>query len=111
MAAITYPHIEFDQNGTPIVEGTRFKVIQIAMDRLFYDWNAEQIQRQHPSLTLAQIHAALTYYYDHQTEMDAEIERREKEADTIRNEMESDPAYRARRDALRRKIREAEQRA
>jgi uncharacterized protein (DUF433 family) len=28
---------------------------------------------QHPGLSLAQIHAALTYYYDHQSEMDAEI--------------------------------------
>jgi hypothetical protein len=35
----------------------------------------EEISFQHPHLSLAQIHAALSYYYDHQQEIDAYIER------------------------------------
>ena len=36
----------------------------------------EEIYDQHKSyLSLAQIHASLAYYYDHQEELDAEIER------------------------------------
>ena len=31
---------------------------------------------QYPHLSLAQIHAALSYYYENQGELDAEIERR-----------------------------------
>jgi hypothetical protein len=30
---------------------------------------------QYPHLLLAQIHAALAYYYDHQTELEAEIHK------------------------------------
>ena len=31
-----------------------------------YGWDAGEAHAQHPSLTLAQIHSALAYYYDHQ---------------------------------------------
>ena len=31
---------------------------------------------QYPHLSLAQIHAALAYYYEHQGELDADIQRR-----------------------------------
>jgi len=48
------------------------------MDKYAHGWTAEEIQEQHPHLSLAQIHAALAYYYDHKAEMDAEIEREEQ---------------------------------
>lgn len=38
---------------------------------------------QYPHLSLAQIHAALAYYYDHQTELDAEIQRRRQEVNAL----------------------------
>jgi transposase len=34
---------------------------------------------------MAEIHAALTYYYDHKAEMDAEIERLDREFDAMRH--------------------------
>jgi len=37
------------------------------------------MQQAWPHLTLAQIHAALSYYYDHKAEFDAQIERGLKE--------------------------------
>ena len=43
------------------------------MDRLAHHWDADEIQRQHPHLTLGQIHSCLAYYYDHQ-EIDSIIE-------------------------------------
>lgn len=33
----------------------------------------EEIHFQHPRLSLAQIHGALTYYYEHQADLDARI--------------------------------------
>ena len=48
-----------------------------------HGWDAEEIQAQHSHLTLAQIHAALSYYYDHQSEMDAEIERDQREDEAL----------------------------
>lgn len=69
----SYPHIMVSDTGTPTVTGTTTKVIEVALDRIAYHWDADEIQRQHPHLSLAQIHAALAYYYDHQSELDAAI--------------------------------------
>jgi uncharacterized protein (DUF433 family) len=59
-----------------MVSGTTTKVVEIVQDHLAHHWHAEDIQRQYPQLSLAQIHAAMTYYYDHQPEIDQEIDRR-----------------------------------
>jgi uncharacterized protein (DUF433 family) len=84
MSTIIYPHIEFTPDGVPLVEGTMTKVIEIALDRLAHHWDADEIQRQHPHLSLAQIHAVLTYYYDHQTELDAQIQSQLQEVEGIK---------------------------
>jgi uncharacterized protein (DUF433 family) len=59
-----------------MLTGTRIKVVEIALDHLAYGWDAAEIQRQFPQLSLGQIHSALAYYCDHKAEMDAEIQRR-----------------------------------
>ena len=74
MSTVSYPHIELHQNGTLYVAGTPFKVRQIALDHVAYGWGPAEIQREHPQLTLGQIHAALGYYYDHKEEFDREME-------------------------------------
>ena len=51
------------------------------MDYLAYGWSADEISRQHPHLTLAEVHAAMGYYYDHQQEIDAEISAELEEVD------------------------------
>ena len=43
-----------------------------------------QIHASYPYLSMAQIHAALAYYYDHQTEMDAQITRENEEVRALR---------------------------
>ena len=42
-------------------------------DHLSNGWSAEEIARQYPHLTLAEIHAALGYHYVHREEIDAEL--------------------------------------
>jgi len=44
------------------------------MDYLAHGWSAEEMCRQHPFLTPAEAHAAMAYYFDHQDEIDQEIE-------------------------------------
>ena len=39
------------------------KVTEVVLDKIAYGWSPEEIHFQHPHLSLAQIHAALTYYY------------------------------------------------
>jgi len=81
MPAIAYPHIEITPQGVPLLPGTTIKVVEVVMDRLAHHWDADEIQRQHPHLGLAQIHSALAYYYDHQIEVDKDIDRRLRESD------------------------------
>jgi len=45
----------------------------LAQDYLGRGWSAEEIVRQYPYLNLSEIHAALAYYHDHESEIDAEI--------------------------------------
>src|SRR5271157_4956055 len=53
----------------------------------------EEIHREHPHLSLAQIHSAFAYYYENQEKMDGEIDRREHEAEEIARQA-ADPALR-----------------
>ena len=74
MATLHYPHIDVSHAGVPYIAGTQTKVVEVVLDRLAYHWDADEIRRQHPHLSLAQIHSALAYYYDHQEKMDGEID-------------------------------------
>jgi uncharacterized protein (DUF433 family) len=73
-ATNSYPHIEQRPDGKLWLIGTQTKVLEIALDRLAHHWDADEIQRQHPHLTLGQIHSCLAYYHDHQEEMDQLID-------------------------------------
>jgi uncharacterized protein (DUF433 family) len=73
-----------DDEGRVWIEGINTKVIQVAIDKYAHGWSAEEIQAQHPHLSLAQIHAALSYYYDHQAEIDREIEHIIREDEVLR---------------------------
>src|SRR5215510_3898327 len=80
--AIAYPHI-IKKNGQParLENHPRVRVAQIVMDYLAYGWSADEIHRQHPHLALAEVHAAMGYYYDNQAEIDAEIRAELEEVD------------------------------
>ena len=58
------------KGGSPVIVGTRTKVIDIAIRYEFGGMTPDQIIEQFPHLTLAQIHDALSYYYEHKSELD-----------------------------------------
>ena len=91
MSDSNYPHIEFGADGVPVLSGTRTKVVEIVLDRLAHSWDAEEIRRQHPALSLAQIHSALAYYYDHQDEIDRDIDRRLQLVNGIKTDIGDSP--------------------
>ena len=97
MATVVSGHIVSDDKGVARIEGTTTKVIDVVQDYLSWGWTPDIIHRQYPYLSLAQIHAAFVHYYDHQTELDAEIDRREKYADQMASQASDSP--------LRRKLR------
>jgi uncharacterized protein (DUF433 family) len=84
MSTVTSPHIEINSDGVPIISGTTTKVIEIVQDHQAHHWHAEDICRQYPYLSLAQVHAALTYYYDHEQEMEQDIDRRRRRVADIK---------------------------
>ena len=59
--------------GKPRIEGTRMKVQHIALEYVYMGLNVDQICKSHPHITRGQIHAALSYYYDHQDEIEKDI--------------------------------------
>lgn len=71
-----YEHIVLVDEKVPVISGTDMKVIELVLDKLAYGWSPEELQFQHPELTLGQIHSALAYYWDHQEELDRDIEGR-----------------------------------
>ena len=73
MSETGYKYIVKDENicfGKPRIEGTRMAVKFIVSDHLHWGMSADEICHAHPGITVAQVHAALTYYYDHKGEMD-----------------------------------------
>ncbi len=91
MAMVSMEHIDVDGNGIARIAGKRTKVIQIVMDKMANGWSPEDIQAQYPHLSLAQIHAAFAYYYDHKAELDAQIEQDLKEAEALRAQAGESP--------------------
>jgi uncharacterized protein (DUF433 family) len=75
------------------IDDTNVKVIEAVLDRLAYGWSPEEIHLQHPHLSMAQIHAAQAYYYDHQTELDDEIARQEDHIRALREQAADSPLF------------------
>ena len=83
MSNVLTAHIEIDERGVAWIDDTNVKVIEVAIDKLAHGSSPEEMHFQYPHLSLAQIHAALAYYYDHQAELDSEIRARRAEADDL----------------------------
>ncbi len=49
----------------------------------------EEIAQQYPPLPLADIYAVIGYYLHHQPEVEADLERRQREAEVLRREVEA----------------------
>ncbi len=84
MVAVLNSLIEIDEKGVPWISGANTKVVEVVLDKIAYGWSPEEMHRQHPHLSMAQIHAALSYYYEHQAEVDADIERRNRYVEEMR---------------------------
>ena len=83
MLATAETHIQLDDKGVAWIDDTKVKVIEVVLDKLAHCSSPEEMHFQYPHLSLAQIHAALAYYYDHQAELDAEIQQRWQEVNDL----------------------------
>ncbi|MEX0713774.1 MAG: DUF433 domain-containing protein [Pirellulales bacterium] len=55
--------------GRPRIAGTRIRVQDIVADHDHHGLSPEEIAREYPHITLAQVYAALAYYFDHRDEI------------------------------------------
>jgi len=94
MLTVATAHIYLDDRGVAWIDDTNVKVIEVVLDRLAYGLSPEETHFQHPYLSLAQIHAALSYYYDHQDELDVEIERQLREVEALAAQVSDSPVRR-----------------
>jgi uncharacterized protein (DUF433 family) len=84
-------HIVMGEDRVARIAGSRSRVIDVALDQKAHGMTPEQIRQEYPHLSLAQIHAALAFYYDHQRELDAEIARRLHKVSEIQKELGDAP--------------------
>src|SRR2546423_12100477 len=79
-------YIQRDERGVSWIAESNTKVIEVAMDHAAYGWDAEEIHAAHPHLSLAAIHAALSYYHDHKAQLDQQMQRQLEEHRRLRSE-------------------------
>lgn len=71
---LTYPHIVKEPDKPARLDShPRTRVAMIVADYLWRGWSAEEIARQYPYLKLGEVHAAMTYYFDHRDEIEEEL--------------------------------------
>ena len=69
-------HIEIRSDkcgGKPCIAGTRIRVWDIYVLHERLGKTPDEILADYPELSLADVHAALAYYFDHQAEIDAQM--------------------------------------
>ena len=86
MATTTvYSHITKDPQvcgGKACVDGTRIRVLDLVC-LLRQRLSPQDMLGAYPSLNLAQVYAALSYYHENAQEIDADLERDREAADRI----------------------------
>jgi uncharacterized protein (DUF433 family) len=60
--------------GKAHIAGHRIKVQHVAVWHERQGKGPDEIVAEHPGVTLADVHAALTYYYDHRQQIDVDIQ-------------------------------------
>ena len=75
--------------GKPRISGHRIRVQDVAIWHERLGYSIEEIIAHYPQLTLAEVHAALAYYYDHRDEIQHDIEEAEAFVERMKRETPS----------------------
>jgi len=72
--------------GRACIAGHRVRVLDIVIWHEHQGLPPDEIVSQVPSITLADVHAALAYYYDHREEIQEEIRGERADAEQFRRD-------------------------
>lgn len=75
--------------GSPIIDGTRTRVVDIAIEYEMLARSPDEIISSHPYLNLSQVHDALSYYYENRDELDQKIERDQEVVEQLKKAFSS----------------------
>jgi uncharacterized protein (DUF433 family) len=93
---VSTEHIAIDERGQAKLVGHRIKVKHIVALKQAHGYTAEQLQAEaYPHLGLNQIYAALSYYHDHQAEIDQQIKEDDLEYERQLERQRNDPDFQA----------------
>lgn len=70
--------------GRPRIDGHRIQVEDIAVWHERMGMSPDEIVSDFPSITLADVHAALAYYYENRERIDADIEAAKRYAEELK---------------------------
>lgn len=70
--------------GKPRIDGHRIRVSDIVVWHEKMGWSPDEIVDQFPGLTLADVYAALAYYFDHRAEIEDEFAREAKLVEKVK---------------------------
>ncbi len=76
-------------SGSPVLEGTRTRVIDIAIEYTMLGRSPDEIIDAHPYLDLARVHDALSYYYERQEKLDVKIQTRIQDIEELKAKIQS----------------------
>ncbi len=79
-----YEHVVLNEKKQLVIKGTRIKLLQLVLDKIAYGWSPEELQFQHPELTLGQVYSGLAYYADHQEELEQQIQEQLEQIEKLR---------------------------
>lgn len=80
---VRHPHIVSRKGycgGSPVIAGTKFPVRSVVRYVLRQGMTPEELVAEFPHLSLAQVYDALSYYYDHQKEVDRDLTENAEDA-------------------------------
>jgi len=75
---MNHPYVVIDRKicgGSPVIKGTRTRVVDIAIEYEYLNRTPDDIISAHPHLKLEQVHDALSYYYENRNELDEKIKK------------------------------------
>jgi uncharacterized protein (DUF433 family) len=72
--------------GKPCIDGHRLRVQDVAIEHEWQGLSPAEICREHPGVTLSQVHAALAYYYDHRDEIHQDIDAEQRAVEDFRRQ-------------------------
>lgn len=94
---MTKTHVEIVPGkcgGKPVIVGTRIRVWDIYVHHERLGKSPDEIVRAYPHITLADVHAALAYYWDRKDEIDQQMKDADEFVAELKELNESGPLAR-----------------